>query len=156
MNSDTVHRNNSGLQEMHQQHLQSLLCICLYVWQIAYSVAIIAGHRLHEGLHGLRPLLLGRAAYLLHDSWRQAVPVALTAVSRTWHRDCASARLMRLLTPLHHHAHRPYAMFVSYFMTSCVLSRHLLPRQLEQWHMGFADVFMYHTSARSVLEAGSV
>ena len=47
----------------------------------AYPVAIKAGHRLHERLHGLRPLLLGRAAYLLHDGGRQAMPITLAAVS---------------------------------------------------------------------------
>ena len=52
----------------------------------AYPIAIKAGHGLHESLHGLRPLLLGRAAYLLHDRRRQAMPVTVPAVSRPWHR----------------------------------------------------------------------
>ena len=52
----------------------------------AYPVAVEARHGLHESLHGLRPLLLGRAAYLLHDRRRQAMPVALPAVPRAWHR----------------------------------------------------------------------
>ena len=62
----------------------------------ADPIAIIAGHGLHEGLHGLGPLLLGRAAYLLHDSRRQAVPVALAGVPRAGHRQGAPARLQRL------------------------------------------------------------
>lgn len=66
----------------------------------ADPIAVVAWHGLHEGLHGLTPLPLGRAAYLLHDSRRQAMPVALAGVTRAWHRHCAPARLRRLLPSL--------------------------------------------------------
>ena len=83
---------------------------------VAHPVGIKARHGLHERLHSLRPLLLGRAAYLLHHGWRQAVPVALPAVPRARHSHGAPARLMRLLPSLcftHMHTHLLFVVMKS-------------------------------------------
>ena len=73
----------------HGLHLGVTLACIKHL--LPYPEAIISRHGLHEGLHGLRPLLLGCAAYLLHDRGGQAVPVALPTVPRARHRHSAPA-----------------------------------------------------------------
>lgn len=97
-----LHKQDRSKQQMSMSMNTSIsksMSMSIAGGRAAYSVAIKARHGLHEGLHGLRPLLLGRAAYLLHHRWRQAVPVALPTVPRPRHRHGA-ARLMCLLAPL--------------------------------------------------------